>query len=155
MKFETLRFGEITFEESGILVFPKGILGFPQSLKYTMVEEGDESPFFWLQSLDEPDIAFIIVDPETLLTKYKVEVDQAAMTDIQADDPEQIKIYVIVTIPESIERATMNLRGPILLNLEQRLGMQMVLQDDTYPLRYPLRLPTEPEEKPRVGVEEQ
>ena len=82
MKYLTSRFGEIGFEEKDILFLPKGILGFSQLSKYVIIEKSEYDPFKWLQSVEDPDVAFVIVNPTLLFPNYKLEVHEKELEEL-------------------------------------------------------------------------
>lgn len=121
-----------------MLTFPSGLLGFPESRRYVILDHDTAVPFKWLQSLDEPALAFVIIDPDLVLTTYRVEVSAEAMDEVQAQGAEDLSTAVILTIPsDDPSRITANLRGPLLMNPRTRLCKQVVLSDEV-PTRHPL-----------------
>ncbi|MCP9439201.1 MAG: flagellar assembly protein FliW [Nitrospira sp.] len=139
MKCLSSRFGVLEIDEQRVLTFPSGVLGFPESRRYVMLDHDTEVPFKWLQSLDEPALAFVIMDPDLFLgEEYRVNVSEDALAEIQGTSGDALSIAVILTIPsDDPGRITANLRGPLLMNPRTRLCKQLVLSDD-YPTRHPL-----------------
>lgn len=139
MKYSSSRFGVLEIDEGRVLTFPSGVLGFPESRRYVMLDHDTEAPFKWLQSLDEPALAFVIMDPDLFAgEEYRVDVTEDALAEIQGKSGEAFSIAVILTIPsDDPGRVTANLRGPLLMNPRTRLCKQLVLSDD-YPTRHPL-----------------
>lgn len=139
MKCLSSRFGVLEIDEQRVLTFPSGVLGFPESQRYVILDHDTEVPFKWLQSLDEPALAFVIMDPDLFLGEaYRVNVSEDALAEIQGKSGEALSIAVILTIPsDDPGRITANLRGPLLMNPRTRLCKQLVLSDD-YPTRHPL-----------------
>jgi flagellar assembly factor FliW len=139
MKYSSSRFGVLEIDEQRVLTFPSGVLGFPESRRYVMLDHDTEAPFKWLQSLDEPELAFVIMDPDLFLGEdYRVDVTEDALAEIQGKSGEALSIAVILTIPsDDPGRITANLRGPLLMNPRTKLCKQLVLPDD-YPTRHPL-----------------
>lgn len=114
------------------MTFPKGLLGFEGLERYTIVDNHECRPFRWLQSLDVPELSFVIVSPVVFFPDYRVAVHAKEVADIAVDDPQDVEIYVIVTVPARLEEMTANLQGPILLNTANRRGKQLVLTDSSY-----------------------
>ncbi|MCP9470175.1 MAG: flagellar assembly protein FliW [Nitrospira sp.] len=139
MKYSSSRFGALEIDERRVLTFPSGVLGFPESRRYVMLDHDTEAPFKWLQSLDEPALAFVIMDPDLFVgEEYRVDVTEDALAEIQGKSGDAFSIAVILTIPsDDPGRITANLRGPLLMNPRTRLCKQLVLSDD-YPTRHPL-----------------
>ncbi|MBD0315202.1 MAG: flagellar assembly protein FliW [Nitrospiraceae bacterium] len=138
MKCTSSRFGTFEIDENTILTFPAGLLGFPEQQRYVMLDHDTEAPFKWLQSLDEPGLAFVIIDPLLFDAGYRVAYTDDALSEVGGGEAEDMTVAVILTIPsEDPGRITANLRGPLLLNTRTRLCKQLVLSDDV-PTRYPL-----------------
>jgi len=138
MKYTSTRLGTFDIKEESVLTFPSGILGFPESRRYVILDHDTAAPFKWLQSLDEPALAFVIIDPDLVLTSYRVEVSPEAMAEVQAHAEEELSTAVILTIPsDDPTHITANLRGPLLLNPRSKLCKQVVLSDEV-PTRHPL-----------------
>lgn len=132
------RFGQLNIDDDKVLTFPSGLLGFPESRRYVLLDHDTEAPFKWLQSLDEPAVAFVIIDPDLLLADYRIEVPGDAMAEVQGNEAGELSTAVILTIPsDDPGRMTANLRGPVLMNRHSRLCKQLVLSDE-YPTRHPL-----------------
>lgn len=132
------RFGPLNIHHDSVLTFPSGLLGFPESLRYVLLDHNTEAPFKWLQSLDEPSVAFVIIDPDLLLADYRIEASADARTEVQGSDADELLTAVILTIPsDDPGRMTANLRGPLLMNRRTKLCKQLVLSDE-FPTRHPL-----------------
>ena len=138
MKYTSSRLGTFEITEESVLTFPSGLLGFPESRRYVILDHDTAAPFKWLQSLDEPALAFVIIDPDLVLTTYRVEVSAEAMVEVQAHGEEDLSTAVILTIPsDDPTHITANLRGPLLMNPRSKLCKQLVLSDEV-PTRHPL-----------------
>ncbi len=138
MKCSSSRFGLLDVRDETILEFPSGLLGFPDQRRYVMLDHDTEAPFKWLQSLDEPGLAFVVIDPALFHADYRVEYPREALAEVDAVGSDELALAVILTIPsEDPGRITANLRGPVLMNPRTRLCKQLVLSED-YPTRYPL-----------------
>lgn len=138
MKYTSSRLGTLDIKEENVLTFPSGILGFPESRRYVILDHDTAVPFKWLQSLDESALAFVIIDPDLVLPAYRVEVSAEARAEVQAQGEEELSTAVILTIPSNDPaHITANLRGPLLMNPRTRLCKQLVLSDEV-PTRHPL-----------------
>lgn len=138
MTYISSRFGTFEIKEESVLTFPSGLLGFSESQRYVILDHDTAAPFKWLQSLDEPAVAFVIIDPDLVLATYRVEVSAEAMAEVQAHTEEDLSTAVILTIPSDDPAGiTANLRGPLLMNPRTRLCKQVVLSDEM-PTRHPL-----------------
>ncbi len=132
----TTRFGDLDVEASKIIDFPKGILGFEANGRFVLLEQEEVKPFVYLQSLDDPGLAFIVVDPRLVFSHYKVQIEPQEIADLNVRDINNISMWVIVTIPEDVKRMSANLQGPILINQENNCGKQVVLVRSHYTTRH-------------------
>lgn len=115
-------------------------MGFPDIKRYIMLDHltGPDVPFRWLQAVDCPDLAFVITDPLLFYTSYSPRIDDQDLKELNITSQEDRGIVVIVTIPDGApENMTVNLQGPIVVNLKTKEAKQVVLSDDGYPVRYP------------------
>lgn len=133
---QTLRFGPLEIRQEDIIVLPEGLLGFASCKRYVLLEDSEQAPFQWLQSLDNTDLSFIVVDPLTIKPDYRIQVPREEVEELKLDRPEDGRILVMIVVPADISRVSANLKGPIVLNSKTRLGKQIVLSDETYPTRY-------------------
>lgn len=129
-------FGKIKVSDKQILTFPQGILGFEDYYKYALIEEAEDSPFKWLQSLDQPDLAFIVIQPELFFEKYKPVVPATELKEINLDNLTSGLLFVIITIPnDKPEDMTVNLQGPIVINKKNLTAKQFISRDDSHSVR--------------------
>lgn len=134
----TSRFGEISVPLEKIIEMPQGMVGFPQHRRWAMLQHGESSPFQWLQSLDSPELAFVLVNPLIFDPKYQFELGKAETNLLKVDDPGQLQVWVVVSIPHGQpKKMTGNLKAPVVINLANRLAAQVILEAD-YSLRQPL-----------------
>jgi flagellar assembly factor FliW len=138
VKCRSTRFGSFEIRDESILTFPSGLLGFPEQQRYVILDHDTEAPFKWLQSVDEPGLAFVILDPTIFHADYRVDVSADALTEIRDGEETDVALVVILTIPsDDPSRITANLRGPLVISHKTKLGKQLVLSDE-FPTRYPL-----------------
>ncbi|MFO0698019.1 MAG: flagellar assembly protein FliW [Nitrospira sp.] len=138
MKCTSTRFGAFEVSDDSIVRFPAGLLGFPESQRYVILDHDTEAPFKWLQSLDEPGLAVVILDPAIFHADYHVSVPADILTEINNGKEDDLVLVVVLTIPsDDPARMTANLRGPLVMSHKTRLGTQLVLSEE-YPTRYPL-----------------
>lgn len=138
MKCISTRFGPFEVLDESILAFPSGLLGFPEQQRYVMLDHDTEAPFKWLQSVEEPALAFVIMAPSLFHSGYHIDVPNDALAEIGAKEGEDLALVVILTIPsDDPSRITANLRGPLVMSHKTKLGKQLVLSED-FPTRYPL-----------------
>ena len=136
MWIETSRFGQIEVEDGRTITFPKGLLGFPRCSEYVLIDAGRDSHFWWLQSVDVPDLAFVVTDPSLFVPTYKVPIREEHMMDLHMDSFDDAQVLVIVN--KRGQLLTGNLQGPLLINVQNRVGEQLVLSDRRFTTRVPL-----------------
>jgi flagellar assembly factor FliW len=138
MKCQSTRFGTFEVKDDAILVFPSGILGFPEWTRYVLLDHDTDAPFKWLQCVEEPQLAFVVLDPVCFKTDYQIVIPLDALIEIHKQDSDELSVVTILTIPsEDPSAVTANLRGPLVMNHRTRLCKQLVLSEDL-PTRYPL-----------------
>ncbi|HID98191.1 MAG TPA: flagellar assembly protein FliW [Thermodesulfobacteriaceae bacterium] len=148
MNIETTRFGPITIDRNKILTMEKGIPGFPDERRYVLLPHHENSPFYWLQSIDNAELAFVVVSPFSFCSDYSFEIPEQVREELKIDTPEQIDVLVLVTISADRENSiTANLLGPLVINMEKQIGCQLVLDPGRYPLQYPLSINSKKQKK--------
>lgn len=135
MKITTARFGEITVEPEQIITFSQGILGFEGFHQYILIEQ-ENSLFSFLQCVDQPDLSFVVVMPELLRADYQVDLDPQSVEEMSFESAEDGRVLAIVTVPDNVAEMTANLQAPIVINIKQRVAMQIVLTDSKYHTRH-------------------
>lgn len=134
MQVKTTRFGVVDIADDKVITFPQGLLGFPDHRQYCLLEPGEDACFFWLQSVDEPALAFVLTDPALFFKEYEVPIrpEQAEALSIEKMDDAQV--FVIVN--KVGELLTANLQGPLLVNTLNLTGQQLVLADKRWSTRH-------------------
>lgn len=138
MKAATRLFGEIEIDESKIITFEDGIIGFPDMKKFTLIfdEEKDGRPSIsWLQSMDEPEIAFPVMDPLFVCETYNPSVEDELLKNLGTIKEDNLYVLVTVTVPQDIKELAVNLKAPIVINTDTRKASQIIVEDDL-PVRY-------------------
>ena len=138
MLIQTTRFGEVEIQDSDILTFPSGLLGFSNEHHYVLIEDEMGSPFQWLQSLDNQELAFVTISPEIAFNDFSLDLTEDHLKKLEAKDIKDLTVKCIVTMAKQLKDVTVNLQGPLLLNLKKKLCMQVVVADGTYTTRHPL-----------------
>ena len=137
MEIETTRFGQVEIDESLIITIPEGILGFEDLERFIILDHFDkESPFKWLQSIEDPSLAFVITDPLIFLPDYKAKINKEELVSIQLPEAGKAVIVVIVNIKRDHSEITINLQGPLVINPEKKLAKQCILRTDDYDVRH-------------------
>ena len=140
MKLTTRIFGEVEIEDSKIINFPNGIIGFPDLKKFTLMhdEEQGSGSIKWLQSIDEPGFAMPVMDPLIVCPDYSPEIDRTKIEEVGELDDEDILVLVTVTVPHDLEKMTVNLMGPFVINVKDMKGVQSIVENDNYPVKFPI-----------------
>jgi flagellar assembly factor FliW len=129
-------------EEQREVTFPDGLLGLPHCQHFVLSaykpEDGSATPFFLLQCQDE-DISFPLIEPRLCVADYHFTVNADVLAYLKANTAEELSTLAIVTVRDHMEDTTMNLQGPLVMNLHGQLGLQFVLEH--FPVRYPLFAP--------------
>ncbi len=139
MKINTRKFGEIIIDETKILTMPEGLPGFPGFERFVLLEDPKTAPFCWLQSLEEPDLALVIMDPLVFKPDYKIGLEKFICDMNWADVKEEnLLVYVVVNITgeEENKKITANLMGPLVINSKNNEIVQVVISDSTYSYQY-------------------
>lgn len=138
MRLETRLFGSLQIEEDRVFDFPEGLYGFEELRRFVLIETAPGAPWKWLQSVEEPDISFVIVDPLLIVPDYAPSVPEGEMGRIGLRRRDEAVFFTIAVVPESLEQMTVNLRAPLLFNAAARLGCQVILPDDRYAVKHPV-----------------
>lgn len=137
MKLVTSNFGEINIPDDNIINFEKGIPGFEKHTKYVIINDEDkDSPFCWLQSIEDPDLAFTLVNPYLVYQGYDPKFSEGDIAKLGQAKPEDYSVLSIVIIPENIEEIRTNLMAPIVINLKTKKAGQIITEGDLYPVKY-------------------
>lgn len=138
IKVRTARFGLIEVPETSLIHIPQGIIGFPKSSLYVILEHANNCPIKWLQSLNEPKVAFAITDPLTFFPDYFLQVKKEDLAGLEVESTEDLAIYILLSLHCERADMTANLQGPLLINTKNRRARQIVLKDGRYTTRHPL-----------------
>lgn len=140
MKLNTRIFGEVDIEDSKIIDFPNGIIGFPDLKRFTLMYDKDqgEGTIKWLQSVEEPGFAMPVIDPLIVCPGYNPLVDKDALKDIGEIKEEDLLVLVTVTVPRILEKMTVNLKGPFIINTAGMKASQTIIDNDEYPVKFPI-----------------
>ena len=128
MKFVNRQFGEFEFDESHVLEFPEGIIGFGEYRRFLIVDDVDTQPFRWLVSLEDSDLSFAMIAPEVVVSGYEGTYFKG----------ENVTVFLFVALKEPVDGSTMNLRSPLVIDNARRIGRQVILDDETLTMQFPL-----------------
>lgn len=135
MKIETRKFGEIEVDKSKILRMPEGLPGFPGFERFVLLEDAKTAPFCWFQSIEEPNLSLIVMNPFLFKPDYELNleefIDSRRWQDITSDE---LLIYVVINVSKSgaETKITANLMGPLIINPKKNQVVQVVISDTSY-----------------------
>ena len=139
MKAVTRLFGTIDVADDKIITMERGMIGFPNLTHFALIfdEEKKDKKFkiMWLQSMDDGDIAFPVADPIQLKEDYKPLVNEEIIAPLGEMTEENTYILVTVTVPKKVEDFSVNLKAPIVINMDSNKGAQIITEDD-YPVKF-------------------
>lgn len=141
MRIETKAFGQVDITDDKIITFPGGIIGFPDMKRFTLLhdeEKGVSVGIRWLQSLEEPGFAMTVIDPLLVKEDYNPEIDDELLAGIGEVTPDNLLVLVTVRIPSDLKQMSVNLQGPIIINVDERKACQIIVDADRYPVRFPI-----------------
>jgi len=136
MEIESTRFGRLEVDDERIITFPQGLLGFPDHSRFALIQTGEENYFFWLQAVEDPNLAFVVTDPTIFFKDYDVPVREETQRELRVEDPGSLQCFVICN--KVGDWLTGNLLGPLVVNAQNRLAQQVVLTEKKYTTRQPL-----------------
>lgn len=143
MRINTRVFGEVDIEDSKIIHFPMGIIGFPNLTEFALIHDAEKEgagarAIKWLQSMQEPAFAMPVMDPLTVKADYNPEVEDELLKPIGTLDPEEILVLVTLTVPSDVTKMTVNLQAPIIVNAAEKKACQLIVDTEKYPVRFPI-----------------
>jgi len=140
MDIQSTRFGTLSVDDERIIEFPSGLLGFPEHKRFALIQTGEENYFFWLQSIDEANLAFVVADPGIFFKGYEVPLRDETRQELRLGEEEGAErfLQVFVICNKVGEWLTGNLLGPLVVNAGNRLAQQVVLTEKKWTTRQPL-----------------
>jgi flagellar assembly factor FliW len=140
MKTIHTRFGEVEYDENNLLHFPAGMIGFPNLHHFIVMPNKKEGPLFWIQSVDDPDIAFILTDPTNFFLDYAVIPESSERNILHIEEEDECFVLSVVTVPPD-QNITINLSAPILYAPKTNRAIQVILENTNYKPKTPLPAP--------------
>jgi flagellar assembly factor FliW len=142
VKLENTRFGTLDVDEEQFLTFPHGVIGFPQAHHFIILEQREDSPLKWIQAIEVPELAFVIIDPVPLVPDYPLERIRHEAGDLDWGEQEEMGVAALVTVPPAPDPPTVNLLAPLVIGVDSRRGKQVVLHESGYETRHVLLIGT-------------
>jgi flagellar assembly factor FliW len=139
MEILTRDYGTVEINESSIIRFENGIIGFEDYHNYVLLDcagEGEQSPFRCLQSTDDSDLAFILLDPFIVRPDYEVEIDNESAVSLSVEENADAAIFAIAVVPEDIKLMSINLKAPVIINARVNRGIQYIIDNSEYGVRH-------------------
>ena len=138
MKVNTRIFGEIEVAEDKIIDFTTGLLGFESYKKYTLIFNSEKKgDIMWLQCLDEPELAFTVIDPMKIVPSYNPVVEEELLIPLgEVNSEEDYFLLTVLTVPSDLTKMTANLKAPVVVNMNTHKACQLIVNNDEYQVRY-------------------
>ena len=137
MKIKTRNFGEIHVDQEKIILFKEGIPGFEELHQFIFMDSQDKV-FHYLQSIENGDICFVIVNPYDLKKDYAPIISEEYFEKLGGGEDDQFALYSIVCLKDPIQESTVNLAGPLVIHINHKLGIQVVTEEKMYSTRHKL-----------------
>ncbi|NOX21371.1 MAG: flagellar assembly protein FliW [Nitrospirae bacterium] len=125
IEFNTSRFGKLTVEEDRVINFPGGLIGLPALKRYVLIDYKD-TEIKWLQSVDDPEVAFIVVEPFVLDRNYQLTLSDSVVEQLQLKDPKDLAILIILRVEDG--KVIANFQGPLVINSSNKTGAQIIVE---------------------------
>lgn len=138
MKLNTKYHGLIEYKEDDVIVFPKGIPGFDELRKFILLPIEKEGIFILLHSIEDEEIGIPVVSPFNVYKDYEFTLSEETIKNLKANSPKDILVYTTVTVNSNYENITTNLRAPIVVNIKEKIGEQIILEKDDYGIKHPI-----------------
>lgn len=139
MNITTKLFGEVEVDESKKITFVQGIIGFPDLKDFLLIHDSDSNGGIrWLQSIQEPAFAMPVIDPLTVKADYNPSIEDELLKPLGDIKEEDTLVLVTITVPHDIEKMTVNLKAPIVINGDNCKACQLIIEDDQYMVKYPI-----------------
>jgi flagellar assembly factor FliW len=136
---ESQALGQVTVSADCMITFPSGLPGFPEARRFALLNDHLEPPFYCLQCVDNPSLAFVVADSTALVPDYRPKNGVSTLQELQASSPEDLQALVTLTIPPGRPgEMTANLMSPLVINPARRLGKQVVIERPHYSHQYPV-----------------
>ena len=138
LTIQSSKLGWIEYNEEDTITLVSPLLGFTELNDYLIISNSEYFPFLWFQSVEDPSVCFILIEPEPFFPDYKPIVNKRDFKVLGASELKDLKMFCIVVIPDNPKRSTANLRAPLLVNFDRKLAKQAVLDGENWDIRAPL-----------------
>ncbi len=137
MKKINTRFGEVEYNPDNLLHFPAGLIGLPNLRHFIVMPNKKQGPLFWIQSVDDPDIAFVLTDPTNFFLDYQLMPEESERQSLHLEENDDCFILSVVTVPAD-QNITLNLAAPILFAPKTNRAIQVIVENSSYSSKTPL-----------------
>ena len=138
MQLDTIRFGLVDIDETKLITFSEGIPGLEEYCKYALLQFEESYPIIWLQSVEERGICLPVLDTFAVLTEYVFDIDDEDVKILELGGPEDLHVVSVLVIPDEIQKMTVNLAAPIIINTVTGMAKQIMLSGSDYNVRSPI-----------------
>jgi len=138
MNIKTRNYGDISPAEDDIIRFTEGMYGFEEYEKYVILKDIPEDDIMYLQSIDNENLSFVLIDPFVIINGYEPKINDDDLKELKVKDESELKFLLVAIITKETQNSVVNLRSPIALNPELKIAKQVILENLEYPLRYPM-----------------
>lgn len=141
MELSNTRFGTIEYEEKDLVHIPDGLVGMPDMVSFLILDFEEETPFKWMQSTQDANRGFLIADPLLFNPEFSIALGEDDLRDLDVGNPDDLAVFVICTFRGAWSETTGNLMGPIIVQVEKRLGRQVIVEESSFSTHEPLHDP--------------
>lgn len=125
----------VEWTEDQVIYFPNGLPGFETARKFIIMSVPEHQPFHWMECVDGNNIRFAVINPLSFRPDYQPKIKKENLASLNIHDPKELLLYVIVTLRQPMVESTANLMGPLFINIREKLGKQIIIENDAYSLR--------------------
>ena len=134
-KIETVRFGELAYQEQDVIHLPEGLVGMPSLCHWLILDMGDDVPMKWFQSLDRGDFGFPVSQPAFFADTYDITLPESSKEALRSEEGEWLAVMIITTVHAGGTHITGNLLAPLVVNVDSRMGVQLIMEDSSLSTR--------------------
>ena len=139
MNIKTKLFGDVYVDESKLIKFVNGIVGFPELTDFMLIHDSEGSKNIrWMQSIQEPAFAMPVIDPLKIKDDYNPSIEDELLKPLGDMNPENMLVLVTITVPKQIENMSVNLKAPLIINGDNLKACQIIVDDDQYEVKFPI-----------------
>jgi flagellar assembly factor FliW len=138
LNIQSKYFGEVTISEDELINIPTGLPAFEDLKTFVLLPFDEGTPFYVLQSVQTPEVAFITVSPFQYMPDYQVELSESTITQLEIKQEADVAVYVLLTVQNPFEQTTANLQAPVIINTVSKIGKQVFTNDSIYHTKHAL-----------------